>query len=155
LFSKLDRSFYPGGASARIAVIFLMPSWGDLGLELAPSWNMLNAGAITIHLYPLHLNGIYQLRLPGQNTALVFRLGGGINLMRGTNSQSSGSFFTWIPSAAVGAAFRWFIQGTQNFRRTASGTFYLEVGAEYTHVFSVDSPQLDYIRPSIGAGWRF
>jgi hypothetical protein len=153
LFDKLDRSFYPIGVSARIAFMFFKPSWGDLGLELAPSWNTLDASAITIRMYPLHLNGVYQFRFPGQKAALVFRLGGGITLLQGTNNQSSGSFFTWMPSAAGEAVFRWY--PAANGRQAGYNAFYIEAGAGYTHVFSADSPQPGYIRPVLGVGWRF
>jgi hypothetical protein len=153
LFDRLGRSFYPAGVSARIAFMFFKPSRGDLGLELAPSWNMLDAGAITIRMYPLHLNGVYQLRFPGQKTALVFRLGGGITLLQGTNSQSSGSIFTWMPSAAGEADFRWY--PAANARQAGYNAFYCEIGLEYTHLFSSDSPQPGYIRPVLGAGWIF
>jgi hypothetical protein len=156
LFEQIDASFSLGGASARIGFVFSKPSRGDLGLELAPSWNMLKADSITMHLYPLHVNGIYQLWLPGEKT-LIFRLGAGINLIYGTNSdaQNEGSIFTWMPSVNGGIAFRWFVQGFQNFRWITYRTLYFEIGVDYTHIFAADSPQPGYIRPFLGIGWRF
>jgi hypothetical protein len=154
LFDKLDRFFYPAGASARIAFMFLKPAGGDLGLELAPAWNMLDTGAVTIHMYPLHVNGIYQFWLPSQKAALVFRLGGGITFAWGTNNDSENAdpFFTWILLAAGEIVFRWY--PAANARQTGHA-FYIEAGAGYTHVFSVDSPSPGYIKPILGVGWRF
>jgi hypothetical protein len=88
--------------------------------------------------------------------ALIFRLGAGINLMHGTNNgnQNTGSIFTWIPSVGAGISFRRFAQRVYNFRWITYGALYFEIGVEYTHLFSKDSPT-GYIKPSLGAGLRF
>jgi hypothetical protein len=116
---------------------------------------MLKSGDITVHIGALHLNGTYHRRFPGQTTALVFRLGAGVNPVYGMNSggQSPGSLVTWIVSANGGIAFRWYTRPIQGSGQTA-GTFYVETGVEYTHLFAADSPA-GYIRPSLGAGLRF
>jgi hypothetical protein len=155
LFTPFDDVFYPAGAFLRIEFVPLRQSWGDLGLELAPSWNMLKSDDITVHIGALHLNGTYHRRFPGQTMAFVFRLGAGVNPVYGMNSggQSSDSLFTWIASVNSGIAFRWYTRPVQNPEQTA-GTFYVEIGVEYTHLFAADSPA-GYIRPSLGAGWKF
>jgi hypothetical protein len=156
LFDPFTQVFYPGGVSFRIGVIPIRQSWGDLGLELAPSWNMLKAGGITIHMGTLHLNGVYQWWFFRQTMVFLFRLGAGINLEYGTGGgdQDSGSIFTWMVSAGSGIFLRWFMPPIQNSRRDPRRTFYLETGAEYIHLFAKDSPT-GYIKPVLGAGWRF
>jgi hypothetical protein len=58
---------------------------------------------------------------------------------------SSESLRTLMPSLGAGASFMWFVKKP----------FFLEIGAEYMHFFSVDNPSLGYIRPILGGGWRF
>jgi hypothetical protein len=157
LFDRLKGPLYPVGASARIACLFFKPSWGDLGLELSPSWNALEADPIKISMETLHLNGVYQWLFHGQMTAFIFRSGAGINFIHGTNSgnQNTGSIFTWVPSVSGGIAFRRFVHRILNSRQISYRIFYLELGVEYTHVFSADSPQPGYVKPALDAGWRF
>jgi hypothetical protein len=156
IFNPFNQKFYPGGATLRIGIVPIMQSWGDLGLELAPSWNMLESGTIKVHMETLHLNGVYQRWFFNQTMAFILRLGAGVHLVHGTNSsdQSFGSIFTWIVSAEGGIFFRWFLPAIHGFRRTVRRTFYLETGVEYTHLFAKDSP-VDYVKPVLGAGWRF
>ncbi|MDR1178335.1 MAG: hypothetical protein LBK64_05870 [Spirochaetaceae bacterium] len=153
LFTPFDSIFYPMGASLRIELVPVRQPWGDLGLELAPSWNMLKSDDLKIHIGALHLNGTYHRRFSGQ-TALVFRLGAGVNLASGTSGgQSTASLFTWIAAINGGIAFRWFTRPVQN-PGGAAGTFYIETGVEYTRLFATDSPA-GYIRPFLGVGRRF
>ncbi|MDR0404109.1 MAG: hypothetical protein LBH35_11055 [Treponema sp.] len=154
LFDRLGGSLYPAGASLRIACVFWKPAPGDLGLELAPSWFMLTGGGVTIHMTPVHLNALYQRWLPDQTLSLVFRLGGGISLVWGTNGDGQHSLFTWIPSASAEAALRWYPKAPANARWAGRGVFYVEAGAGYAHIFSVDSPRPGFIRPFLGAGWK-
>jgi hypothetical protein len=156
LFDTLDQVFHPWGASIRIGFIPISRLWGSLGLELVPSWNLLKAGTVTINMEPLHLNGVYYARLPGQRAALVFRLGAGVNLIFGTNSggQNDTSIFTWVSSVNGGIAFRWFIRNLPPSQETGAGAFYFEIGTEYTHLFLNDSPG-GYVKPALEAGWSF
>jgi hypothetical protein len=156
LFDPFNQGFYPRGVSLMMGFIPIRRSWGSLGLELAPSWNMPKADAIDINFGILHLNGVYQWSFHEQLMVLIFRSGAGINLIYGTNrdNQDTGSIFTWVSSVSGEIAFRWFIRRVQNFRWTSYRTFYLEIGAEYIHLFSKDSPA-GYGKPNFGAGWRF
>jgi hypothetical protein len=150
LFDHFGKTFYPLGISLRFGVLPFKKSWGDLGLEAAPHWTTLKTdfedAKQTARLAALHLNGIYQKRL-SQITALNVRLGGGISFIYATNknSQSSESIFTWMPSISAGLTLKWFIYKS----------LYVETGAEYVHIFSVDSPPPGYIKPVIGAGLAF
>jgi hypothetical protein len=148
---------YPLGFSARLEFIPFRRSWGDLGVELAPSWNMLRADATKMQMGTVYLNGLYQWWFPNQAMALIFRLGGGVGLFYGTRDSglSSGSIFTWVLSVDGGIAFRWYVKTIQNFRRKSPSSLYVEIGLEYGHFFAADSPQPGYIRPVLGLGWRF
>ncbi|MDR2184331.1 MAG: hypothetical protein LBO80_01485 [Treponema sp.] len=155
LFTPFDHFFYPWGASLRVGFTPVKQSWGDLGLELAPSWNMLNSGAVKLHAGSFYLNGLYQWRFFKRTMALVFRLGAGISFVYGTGGdQDSGSIFTWMISAGGGIFLRWFMPVFYNFRRITHSTFYLETGAEYNHLFTKDVPA-GYVKPVLGIGWNF
>ncbi|MDR0450115.1 MAG: hypothetical protein LBH26_02505 [Treponema sp.] len=153
LFTPFDHGFYPAGASLRADLMPFSRPWGDLGLELACSWNMLTAGAMEVHLGGLHLNGIYQRQIFGERAALVARLGAGADILNGTNYDKAASIFNWILSVSGGVSLRWFLPSPGNSPGTAAGTFYLEAGMEYTQLFAVDSPAA-YIKPGLGAGWK-
>jgi hypothetical protein len=146
---------YPLGLSARLDFMFIRQSWGDLGLELAPSWNMLTAGAAEMQMGTVYLNGLYQWWFPNRTMALIFRLGGGIGLLYRTRDDGLGSIFTWVLSMDAGISFRWYAKMVQNFRWKAFNTLYAEIGVDYGHLFTVDFPQPGYIRPVLGLGWRF
>jgi hypothetical protein len=156
LFGPFDHAIYPMGFSVRIGFIPFKRSWGDLGVEAVPYWNMLKTDAATVQLGALHLNGIYQRRLPNHMMSLVFRLGAGIHLLYGVSggSQSSASIFTWLSSVNGGLSFRWIIPTIYNLKWVSYNSFYFEIGVEYTHVFSKDPPP-GYVKPILGAGWKF
>jgi hypothetical protein len=149
LFEPLDGSFHPLGLSLRLGFIPLSQSWGDLGLELAPGWNMLKADAVEIHLGNFRLSGLYQRWFLDHTLSLVLRLGAGIILVSGTNraEEDAASVFTWIAAAGGGLSLRWFLPV---FHRK----FFLEAGADYTHLFARDSPAA-CVKPFVGAGWIF
>ncbi|MDR2768881.1 MAG: hypothetical protein LBB82_11215 [Treponema sp.] len=153
LFDPFDRALSPLGFSLRISAAPLKRSWGDLGLELAPSWNMLNSDDVTIHRESLRLNGLYQRWFLKQTMALIFRAGVGVNFVQGTNDHNFTSIFTWMFSAGGGISFRWFIPAVHNARR-AERTLYLEAGVEYSRLFARDAPA-DYLKPGLGLGARF
>jgi hypothetical protein len=148
LFNHFGQNFYPLGASLRFGILPFEKSWGNLGLEAAPHWTMLKTdfeGARqTAHLITVHLNGIYQKWFPHQAMSLNLRLGGGLGFVYGINEnpQSSESIFTWTPSVSGGLSLKKFVYKS----------LYIEIGAEYTHVFSGE-PSPGYIKPFLGAGF--
>ncbi|MDR1374364.1 MAG: hypothetical protein LBJ24_05265 [Treponema sp.] len=150
LFDHFGKDFYPLGASLRFGVLPFKKPRGGLGLEAAAHWTTqkttFEGSGQTAHLGALRLNGIYQRRLYRQ-LFLNLRMGGGISFVYGTNEggENAGSIFTWMPSASGGVSLRWFIRES----------FYIETGAEYVHIFSVDDPSPGYILPVIGAGLAF
>jgi hypothetical protein len=144
LFTPFDRGFYPAGVSLRAGFTPLMRSWGDLGLELVPSWNMLDSDTAKVHMGTLRLNGLYQ-RFITDAVALVLRVGAGLNLIYGTEALDSASIFTWMFSAGGGIFLRWCIPGA---------ALYLEGGGEYNYLFTRDAPA-GYVKPVLGCGARF
>jgi hypothetical protein len=150
LFDHFDQGFYPTGVSLRFGVLPIKKSWGDIGLEAAPYWAILKTNfegiRQTTHLGTLHLNGIYQKQLPIQIMTLTLRLGGGIYFVNGINEndQESESVFTWMPSISGGISLKWF----------AYKSFYIETGADYTHIFSEEPPP-GFIKLFLGLGWLF
>jgi hypothetical protein len=167
LFDFFDHAVYPLGFSLRIGFMPFRQAWGDLGLELVPRWSMLKAGGAEAQLGSLHLNGVYQKWLSNRIIAFTARLGAGISAVYGSTarlgagtstaySSNNGqdSIFTWMVSANGGLFFRWFIERIQNFGKVSYYSLYIEIGAEYTHIFSTDL-QPGYIKPSVGLGWRF
>ncbi|MDR2143078.1 MAG: hypothetical protein LBP29_01755 [Treponema sp.] len=154
LFTPFDSSFFPVGASLKVSFMPVKQSWGDLGLELAPSWNVLESDAMKVDMGTFHLNGLYQWWFFNRSMSLVFCVGGGINLINGTNDgeQDSVSIFTWMFSAGGGIFFRLFIPGVYN--RSARSAFFVEIGVEYNHLFTKELPP-GYVKPGLGLGWRF
>jgi hypothetical protein len=153
VFTPFDQVFHPAGVSFRVGFTPLMRSWGDLGLELAPSWTMLDSGTTEIHLGTVYVNGLYQWFF-ADTAALVIRAGAGVNLIYGTEDLNSASIFTWTFSAGGGVFLRWFIPGVHNFLQIPRNALYLEAGAEYGHLFTKDAPA-GYVKPVLGFGARF
>ena len=139
-----------------MALVPLRRSRGDLGLELAPSWNLLNAGPLWLHLGTLDLKGLYRLRLPNRAMAFIFRLGAGLSFFYGTREGEAPSrtLSTWLISAGGGVSFRWYLPAAENLIGEQERTF-LETGLEYMHGFSEDTPRLGYLKPFLGVGRRF
>jgi hypothetical protein len=155
-------SFQPWGASLRLAVFPFGNSAGTthgqgrsvLGFEFNPSWNYLfrKTAAYTAsnQLASLHANLLWKLWLKEESLALNFRLGGGLafiwNLtMDYTGNAQKEKISTWLSSAALSVSLQYCI--TENFS--------VDVGAEYFHLFSVDNPFLNFIRPYAGIVWRW
>jgi hypothetical protein len=155
LFDELGRGLHPPGFSLRAALIPLQRPWGDLGLELSPSWNLLSSGGFRVHMGALGLRGVYHRRFLNDALALVARLGVGANFFYGTREKEASQepLSTWIWSISGGLSFRWYLPSANPSRWKTERNF-LETGVEYTHMFSADSPQPGYLRPSFGFGWR-
>jgi hypothetical protein len=153
MFEPFVGGFYPAGISLKADFVPFSWSWGDLGLGLAGSWNMLNAGAVEVHMGSLYLNGIYQRQILGERAALIARLGAGADFLNGTDHNKAATIFNWILSMNGGVFFRWFLPVIGNALGMTAGTFFVEAGIEYTQLFAVDSPTA-YIKPGLGVGWK-
>jgi hypothetical protein len=81
--------------------------------------------------------------------ALNFHLGGGITFIYDMHfeykSFKTESLFTWVPSASVKFSTQWLILNP----------FFIELGIEFTHLFSAATAAPGYIRPTLGIGWAW
>jgi hypothetical protein len=123
------------------------------GLELAVSYNFFDAGSGTdsgrqVHLLSFALNLLAQKRvpegnldpsgsrrrIPGDKTALTFRLGAGYSVI----SPEDGA-----AHVNIGVSFLLFV----------TDYLFLETGIDYAHLFT--DPPSGCLRPWVGVGWRF
>ncbi|GHT52621.1 hypothetical protein FACS1894106_1730 [Spirochaetia bacterium] len=160
LFSEnaFERPFFPAGAALRAGIIpFKLGKTEGLrhyfGAELGASWNMLEElkekYKVSAQVWGIRLKVLYQLWF-NQSLALNVRLGGGINIIgdfyydygKGKDATLLGIY----PSLDMGLSFQ----------RRITGTFGIEVGADFSHLLSADdSSQPGYIRPAAGIFWQF
>jgi hypothetical protein len=149
-----DVAFQPAGAAVKFGMLFSPEPRHALGFDLVPSWNYLYANkpdyAILAHLLTLHLNFVYHYSFSGLPLTLQVEAGGGFSLLYDFHFEQPGqrldkAINTWIPSASAGLSLHWV------FRRP----FYLTLGAEYLHIFSVDNLFLNFIHPFAGIGMTF
>jgi hypothetical protein len=152
-FNRLYKGFLPVGVSARLGLIPFKDRIFSFGFELAPSWSYLSSKeknySVYAQLLDLHLGLVGQVWLPNRTMAFNFRLGGGLSLLNNFHfeykgQQNKDKITTWIPSMHGGISFIYII------RRS----FFLDIGAELLHIFSVDNKILEFIRPSLGVGLR-
>ncbi|MDR1430118.1 MAG: hypothetical protein LBI85_07480 [Spirochaetaceae bacterium] len=159
-FSEFNKNygkgFQPAGASAWLVI---MPFGtkeggkqgvpGEFGFEFNPSWNYLSretdGSRASNQLASVQANLLWRLRLGESGLALNFRLGGGLTLIWDLHVEYSGivdkdRFTTWLGSASGGVSLQWAV--TENL--------FVDIGAEYFQVFSVDNPFLNFIRPYAG-----
>jgi hypothetical protein len=153
-FNRLYKGFLPGGVSARLGFIPFKGRIISLGFEFDPFWSYLasseNNYSAYAQLINLHLGLVGQLWLPNGIMAFNFRAGGGLSLLHNFHfeyeeQQNKDQITTWIPSMHGGISFLWFIRKS----------FFLEMGAEWLHIFSVDNIPLEFVRPSLGVGLKF
>jgi hypothetical protein len=146
-----ERAIFPLGFAARVGVLPLKRSWGDLGAELNASWHKMeeqkNNYRVTAHDIGAHLNVLYQVWLPNRIMALGFRLGAGINLVKDLylddGRQPLSSMYC---SLDAGFSFRWHIKGP----------FFIEPGVDFIHILSFsDRSQPGYLMPALSLGWQF
>jgi hypothetical protein len=148
-----DAPVFPLAVAARISFVPFKRVWGYLGVELVPFWTALSAKGegyeVLAQYMGAHANLLYQKWLPNRTMAFNFRLGGGMVLLDDLHFEfsngSSESLQTLMPSAGAGLSFMWFV----------NKPFFVELGAEYLHFFSVDNPSPGYLRPIIGGGYQW
>jgi hypothetical protein len=149
----LETDFFPIGAYGRLSVIPFKRRWGYMGLEFEPSWSYLmvtrNEYKVLAQMPGALFYGVYQKWLPNRIMALNVRIGGGLytvlNYRFVFNSGETEPITVLMPVAAAGASFQWLVRKP----------FFVEIGLDYTHLFTVDDPSPGYLRPFLGAGWQF
>ncbi|GHV19513.1 hypothetical protein FACS189494_01330 [Spirochaetia bacterium] len=149
----LETEFFPIGLGLRVAILPIRTKFGSFGVEVEPFWHILQAPhgkyIIQAHLIDIQAGILYQLWFAQKRFALNLRATGGIsmffNLQRAQNTRLFADYGnTWIPAVSGGISFSWcFIP-----------PFYIDIGASFFHIFSVDDPPPAYIRPSLFVGFR-
>jgi hypothetical protein len=146
--------FFPLGFTARLGALPLRRNWGDLGAEAKVSWNYLNEAkeryTVTAQLIGVQLGLRYQRFLPNRTMAFNFHLGAGVTILagfqfdygEGGDPPLTGMYL----SLDTGLSFRWYIKGR----------FFIDVGADFTHVLTAGDPsQPGYLHPALSFGWQF
>jgi hypothetical protein len=134
-FSGRDHSL--AGVTGRFGVLLDKPYYFNPGAELEASYSFFDAGSGgQAHLLTFGLNLLLLRWLPGEVTALTFRLGAGYNVL--------------LPEPADGA---FHINMGLSFLLFVTDNWYLETGLGYAYWFS--DPPANIFRPWLGAGRRF
>jgi hypothetical protein len=153
LFDILD-GFAPVGMELKAAYVFFKRPWGFLGIEtnfhftyLSASNNTADASAFIIGA---EAGLLYRKLSPVDRLVFNARLRGGISaapfyLVFDYESYKSDPITSWVPQAVLGVSLEW----------RFTDRFYAELGVDYTHLFSHDLVQPGFLRPFLGAGWKF
>jgi hypothetical protein len=148
-----DDPIYPLGARLRISYVPFKWTWGYLGFELNPWWTYLSTGEDSIkanaHLWGIQVNGLYKKLLPNRIMSVNFRAGVGTAFLSGLRFDYGGiqsdPLSSWSLSLDAGASFQWYVRKP----------LYLELGTDYVHIFSRDSPPPGFLSTFLEVGWRF
>jgi hypothetical protein len=149
----LETDFFPIGVYSRLSLVPIKRQWGYIGFELEASWTYF---LVTRDNYEVQAQmpggifyGVYQKWFSNRIMALSFRIGGGIYSVLDYhfifNSGETEPMTVLIPVAAAGASFQWFVRKP----------FFIEIGLNFTHLFTVDNPSPGYLQPFAGVGWQF
>ncbi|MDR3355678.1 MAG: hypothetical protein LBO04_00610 [Spirochaetaceae bacterium] len=148
----LGQSVFPAGASLRFGMAGKNKRYGVFGVEAQFFWHYFYSEytiLISGQLFNAQLNLLYQKLILRRKAAFNVRAGGGfayyMNLQIKTDNDllSLGSE-TLLPMAAGSVSFSWFFRDL----------FFLELGCEFIHIFSVEKPQPAYFRPQLCFGFR-
>ena len=152
----LEAPVFPAGAYGRFAVLLPRTNSARFGLETAVRWIRVTSryddGAliydVSSHFLGLEARGLLQKTLT-RRLSLDLYLGGGIFSILGfekrTASYQAREVNVLVPAAGGGLSLRWLF----------SGSFFAELGAEYTHFFSADTPSPGYLSPFAGMGFSW
>jgi hypothetical protein len=154
LFDTFNGAFYPLGGDLRGSFVFFKRPWGFLGAEASLFLDYLSGDSKTAKASAFITGGtaslLYRKLLPLRGFVFNARLGGGISaapfhLVFEYKDQKSEPLTNLVPHASLGVSLEW--------RFFAS--LYAELGADYVHVLSRDTPQPGFLRPFFNLGWRY
>ena len=151
--APFPESVYPLGAMLRVSFLPFKRVWGYLGAEFTGSFSFLEGkgdeGFYSDRTFFLntHLSFLYQKYFFKKTFALNFSLGAGVVALLdfhyeyplGPPTESKNDIYA---SGIAG------ISGTVFFLKP----FYINAGADFTQVFSPDSPMPGFLRPFITVG---
>jgi hypothetical protein len=146
-------NFFPLGVYGRLSVVPFKRRWGYMGFELEPAWSYLSARGegykVEAQMTGAAAYGLYQYWFENRIMALSVRIGGGLYSVLDYHFTydrgKSDSMTVLLPAVAGGLSFQWFI----------AKPFFMEAGADFTHMFAVENPEPGYLRPFVGGGWQF
>jgi hypothetical protein len=154
-FFKRDMTL--SGATVRFGAVLTSNYFSiNPGLELPVSYHFFHTGSgEPAHLLAFGLNLSALKRLPGDRTALTFRLGAGYGHLFTEPAAEAGGRGSPPDDASIAASF----SGTQSIHINAGVSFllfvmkhlYLETGLDYSHWFT--SPTSYYFKPWLGIGF--
>jgi hypothetical protein len=141
----------PAGVAGRFGVAVTKWKYFNPGAELAVSYNAFGTGAEAGHLLAFTLNLSALKRLPGDKTALTFRLGAGYSLLLPESAAEAGGLANGssrgsppadgAAHATVGVSFLLFVMKS----------WYLETGLDYAQM--LPAPSSGCFRPWLGIGF--
>ncbi|MDR2719080.1 MAG: hypothetical protein LBB89_13580 [Treponema sp.] len=145
------KEFYAAGASLRFGAFFNKLNWWFIpGLELSTSWYTLNKaqGGDTVGIYAgvTGFNIAMQKNLPNPKMTVTLRTGGALAFQTGETNSGEESYTIGgiAPQFNVEASFLY-----QVWKQ-----LYIEAGAGFTFHLSQNNSS-GYLRPWLGAGWKF
>jgi len=143
-------AFYFGGASLRLGAFYNKTNWWFIpGAEFSTSWYTLNnyegSNKIKIHAGTTGVNFVAQKQLPNR-MAVNARVGFALGFQAGEVSAQTYKYTTGgiSPQLNLEASFLWF----------AWKRLFVEGGLSYMVLFN-QKDNSGYLKPSIGAGWKF
>jgi hypothetical protein len=154
LHELLTAPAFPIGAGGRVSFLPVQTKFIDIGMETALHWTYVSSRYdggtlvydVTSHFLGLEAYGLFQKNLT-RRLSLNLRLGGGLFAILGfekeTAAYHAGQVNVLVPAAGGGLSLR----------RRFFKFLFAELGAEYTHFFSVDDPPPGYVRPFLGIGY--
>jgi hypothetical protein len=152
LNDHFDSDVFFAGAEVRAAFIPYIRESYSIGAELEGGWTDLSqsigGNPLEGRLFTAGANAIFQKYLIRRIFALTFRAGGGASFFQDlhfTETLLETPALSWFIHASGGLSFQLFIREW----------FFFDAGAQFIHIFSEESPQSAYVRPSAGFGLRF
>jgi hypothetical protein len=147
-----ERDTALSGATVRFGVVLAENFFNiNPGLELPVSYIFFNTGSgEPVHLLSFGLNLTALKRLPGDRTALTFRLGAGYGLLFTEPAAEAGGLANGSSRGSPPVDGAAHINAGVSFLLFVMDNLYLETGLDYAHWFT--SPASYYFRPWIGIG---
>jgi hypothetical protein len=153
LFDTFE-DFAPLGMDLRGSFVFFKRTWGFLGVESNLYLNYLSAGGNTPKASAFITGGalslLYRKRLPWRGFVFNARLGAGIGaapfqLVFDYGAYKSDPLTNLVPRLNLGLSLAW----------RFSTRLYAELGADYAHIISRETPQSGYLQPFLNLGWWY